>query len=186
MIVSDRGGGDGEGANNIAEPESVVRTPSMTAKSAYHLLAKPAGAACNLGCQYCFFLSKENLYPARESALMPDDVLEAAIKQIMESSFAPEIEVAWQGGEPMLRGLDFFKRSVALAEKHRPRGARVLCEGFKAFFQHIDKPMRTIADLVRKGRFADEIMKTQQAASTTPSPLAGEGGPKGRMRGSAA
>ncbi len=52
-------------------------------RSAYHLLAKPAGAACNLGCQYCFFLSKENLYPARESPLMPDDILEAYIKQLM-------------------------------------------------------------------------------------------------------
>jgi uncharacterized protein len=97
----------------------------MTAKSAYHLLAKPAGAACNLGCQYCFFLSKENLYPARESPRMPDDVLETYIKQLMQSSFGPEIEVAWQGGEPMLRGLDFFKRSVALAERYRPPGVRV-------------------------------------------------------------
>ncbi|RBP17692.1 uncharacterized protein DFR50_102184 [Roseiarcus fermentans] len=98
----------------------------MTARSAYHLLAKPAGAACNLGCRYCFFLSKENLYPAGERALMPDDVQEAHIRQLMESSFGPEIEVAWQGGEPMLRGLDFFRRSVALAEHYRPPGARVL------------------------------------------------------------
>ncbi len=98
----------------------------MTAKSAYHLLAKPAGAACNLGCAYCFFLSKENLHPARESPLMPDDLLETYIKQLMELSFGPQVEVAWQGGEPMLRGLDFFKRSVALAEKHRPPGMRVL------------------------------------------------------------
>ncbi len=98
----------------------------MAPKSAYHLLAKPAGAACNLGCQYCFFLSKENLYPARESPLMPDDVLEAYIKQLMASSFGPQIEVAWQGGEPMLRGIDFFRRSVALAEKYRPPGMRVL------------------------------------------------------------
>ena len=98
----------------------------MTAKSAYHLLAKPAGAACNLGCQYCFFLSKENLYPARESPLMPDDVLETYIRQLMESSFGPQVEVSWQGGEPMLRGIDFFRRSVALANKYRRPGLRVL------------------------------------------------------------
>ncbi|MBS7705116.1 anaerobic sulfatase maturase [Chelatococcus asaccharovorans] len=98
----------------------------MTAKSAYHLLTKPAGAACNLSCAYCFFLSKEQLYPARESPLMRDDVLEAYIRQLLASSFGPEVEVAWQGGEPMLRGIDFFRRSVALANKYRPPGTRVL------------------------------------------------------------
>jgi uncharacterized protein len=90
-------------------------------KRPYHLLAKPAGAACNLGCQYCFFLSKENRYPARESPLMPDD-----LRQLMESSPGPQVDVAWQGGEPMLRGIDFFRRSVALVNKYRRPGLRVL------------------------------------------------------------
>lgn len=85
----------------------------------YHLLAKPSGAACNLGCQYCFFLSKENLYGERESPRMSDATLEAYIAQLMESSPGPQVEIAWQGGEPMLRGLDFYRRSVELAEKHR-------------------------------------------------------------------
>lgn len=92
----------------------------------YHLLAKPAGAACNLGCHYCFFLSKENLYPARESPLMSDSVQETYIRQLMESSPRREVEVSWQGGEPTLRGLDFFRRSVALAEKYRKPGQTVL------------------------------------------------------------
>ncbi len=110
-----------------ARPDSTaVDRFCMTARSAYHLLAKPAGAACNLGCQYCFFLSKENLYPARESPLMPDDVLETYIRQLMESSFGPQVEVSWQGGEPMLCGIDFFRRSVALANKYRRPDLRVL------------------------------------------------------------
>ena len=92
---------------------------------AYHLLAKPAGAACNLGCQYCFFLSKENLYPARESPLMTDALLETYIRQLMQSSPGPQVEVAWQGGEPMLRGLDFFRRSVELANKYRQPHQRI-------------------------------------------------------------
>ena len=95
-------------------------------RSAYHLLAKPAGAACNLACQYCFFLSKENLYPARESPLMTDETLEIYIRQLMESSFGPQAEVSWQGGEPMLRGLDFFRRSVELANKYKRPDLRVL------------------------------------------------------------
>jgi len=91
----------------------------------FHLLAKPAGAACNLGCQYCFFLSKENLY-ARENPLMDDATLETHIRQLMESTPGPEVPVAWQGGEPMLRGLDFFRRSVELAQRHRKPHQRVL------------------------------------------------------------
>lgn len=91
----------------------------------YHLLAKPAGAACNLGCQYCFFLSKENLY-GRESPLMDEATLEAYIRQLMETSPGPEVHVSWQGGEPMLRGLDFFRRTVVLAAKYRKPHQRVL------------------------------------------------------------
>ncbi|MDO9596103.1 MAG: anaerobic sulfatase maturase [Azoarcus sp.] len=93
--------------------------------SHYHLLAKPAGAACNLGCQYCFFLSKENLYHG-ESHLMDEATLETYIAQLMESSPGPQVDVAWQGGEPMLRGLDFYKRSVALAERYRKPHQQIL------------------------------------------------------------
>jgi uncharacterized protein len=91
----------------------------------YHLLAKPAGAACNLGCKYCFFLSKENLYP-RSSPLMDDTTLDTYIRQLMESSPGPEVHVSWQGGEPMLRGLDFYRRSVQLADQYRKSHQRVL------------------------------------------------------------
>lgn len=91
----------------------------------YHLLAKPAGAACNLGCTYCFFLSKENLYPD-ESHLMDDATLETYLRQLMESSPGPQVEVAWQGGEPMLRGLAFYRRSVQLAQKYRRPHQQVL------------------------------------------------------------
>lgn len=91
----------------------------------YHLLVKPAGAACNLGCRYCFFLSKEHLYPDA-SPRMDEATLETYLRQLLASSPGPQVEVAWQGGEPMLRGLDFFRRSVALAERHRRPDQRVL------------------------------------------------------------
>jgi uncharacterized protein len=92
----------------------------------YHLLAKPAGAACNLSCKYCFFLSKENLYGERESPLMAEATLEAYIRELFESSTGPEVQVAWQGGEPMLRGLDFFRRSVVLANQYCKPHQRIL------------------------------------------------------------
>jgi uncharacterized protein len=97
----------------------------QTTQLNYHLLAKPAGAACNLGCQYCFFLSKENLYSG-ESYLMDEATLEKYIRQLMESSPGPEVHVAWQGGEPMLRGLGFYQRSVQLANQYRRPHQRIL------------------------------------------------------------
>jgi uncharacterized protein len=90
----------------------------------YHLLAKSAGAACNLGCQYCFFLSKENLYP-QAGFFMDDATLENYLRQLMETSQGPDVQVSWQGGEPMLRGRDFYARSIELAEKYRKPHQRV-------------------------------------------------------------
>jgi uncharacterized protein len=88
------------------------------APPAYHVLVKPTGAICNLDCKYCFFLSKEELYPGSPFR-MSDEILESYIKQLVESHRTSEVTIAWQGGEPTLMGLDFFKRSVELANKHK-------------------------------------------------------------------
>jgi serine-type anaerobic sulfatase-maturating enzyme len=97
---------------------------SVSAPAYFHVLAKPTGAICNLDCKYCFFLSKEMLYPGSRFR-MADDMLETYIKQLLDAHQTPEITVAWQGGEPMLMGLDFFKRSIEYAEKHKKPGQRV-------------------------------------------------------------
>jgi uncharacterized protein len=88
------------------------------APPAYHVLAKPTGAVCNLDCTYCFFLSKELLYPGSRFR-MADELLETYIQQLVESHRTPEVTVAWQGGEPTLMGLDFFKLSIEYAEKYK-------------------------------------------------------------------
>jgi uncharacterized protein len=85
---------------------------------AFHLLAKPTGAICNLDCQYCFFLAKEKLYPGSKFR-MTDEILETYIQQLLGSHQAPEVTVAWQGGEPTLMGLEFFERSIELVEKYK-------------------------------------------------------------------
>jgi uncharacterized protein len=97
---------------------------SVSAPSYFHVLAKPTGAICNLDCKYCFFLSKEMLYPGSRFR-MADEILEIYIKQLLDAHQTPEVTVAWQGGEPMLMGLDFFKRSAEYAEKHKKPGQRV-------------------------------------------------------------
>lgn len=79
-----------------------------------HLMAKPAGPLCNLDCGYCFYLEKEQLYPAHKRFLMSDEVLRAYVAQNIANESGPEVLFTWQGGEPMLRGLDFYRRAVAV------------------------------------------------------------------------
>lgn len=100
-------------------------TIPANAPPAFHLLVKPTGAVCNLDCKYCFFLSKEMLYPGSRFR-MADDLLEIYIKQLLESHQVPEVNVAWQGGEPTLMGLDFFKRSIEYVEKWKRPNQQVV------------------------------------------------------------
>src|SRR5271166_6937683 len=98
---------------------------TLPAARPFHLLAKPTGAICNLDCKYCFFLSKELLYPG-DRFRMSDELLETYIRQLIEGQPSQEINVAWQGGEPTLMGLDFFKRSIEYVEKYRKPGQVIL------------------------------------------------------------
>ena len=91
---------------------------------AFHIMAKPTGSACNLHCDYCFFLKKEKLYPGSDFR-MSAQVHEAYIRQLLEFHQAPRVTVAWQGGEPTLMGLDFFRHSVDLQKKHQKPGTHI-------------------------------------------------------------
>jgi uncharacterized protein len=83
----------------------------------FHVLAKPTGAICNLDCKYCFFLSKERLYP-NSTFRMSDELLEAFIRQQLEGQTGPTVTIAWQGGEPTLMGVDFFRRSIDVERRY--------------------------------------------------------------------
>ena len=84
--------------------------------TAFHVMAKPTGAVCNLDCEYCFFLAKEMLYPGSRFR-MAEELQESYLRQLLEAhAGAPEVVVAWQGGEPTMMGLDFFRRSCVHAE----------------------------------------------------------------------
>jgi uncharacterized protein len=102
----------------------ILQAMTKTEPRYFHVLAKPTGAACNLDCKYCFFLSKEMLYPGSRFR-MSEQLLEAYIRQMIESQEVPEVSLAWQGGEPTLMGLDFFKRSVELAKKYQKPGTTI-------------------------------------------------------------
>jgi uncharacterized protein len=98
---------------------------SGTVPAVFHVLTKPTGAACNLDCKYCFFLVKENLYPG-SNFRMSDEVQENYIQQVLESHPGPEVPVAWQGGEPTMMGLDFYRHSIELEKKYQKPGTTIL------------------------------------------------------------
>jgi serine-type anaerobic sulfatase-maturating enzyme len=146
----------------------------------FHLLAKPTGAVCNLDCAYCFFLSKEMLYPGSRFR-MADELLEEYLRQLIEAhAGVPEVAIAWQGGEPTLMGWEFYRHAVAAARRHLQPGQRaafgiqtngtLLDEGWAAFFKEheflvgisIDGP-RDVHDTYRvnkggRGTF-DQVMR---------------------------
>ncbi len=86
-----------------------------------HILAKPNGAICNLACSYCYFLDKSLLYP-NSKFRMSEETLDAYIKQLIETHRSNEVTVAWQGGEPTLMGVEFYRKAIQIQEKYRRPG----------------------------------------------------------------
>ena len=178
------------------------------APPAFHLLAKPTGAACNLDCAYCFFLDKEVFYPGSKFR-MSELVLEQYIRQLIESHQTKSVNIAWQGGEPTLMGLGFYRRTMDLVEKYRRPGMTFLHtmqtngtllddEWGEFFAQHnfldgisIDGP-QPLHDIYRgQGRRADldKVMRLRccrnMASISTYSPLSTAPMPTSRWRSTA-
>ena len=96
-----------------------------TMSSAFHVMTKPIGPICNLDCEYCFYLEKEELYPDNNSFRMTDEVLENYVRQYIEAQQVNEVTFAWQGGEPTLMGVDFFRRAVEYQYRYRRPGMQI-------------------------------------------------------------
>lgn len=84
----------------------------------FHVMTKPVGPICNLDCKYCFYLEKENLYPAISKWAMSPEVLESYVRQYIEAQPIDVVHFAWQGGEPTLLGVEFFRKIVELQQKY--------------------------------------------------------------------
>ena len=91
---------------------------------AFHVMAKPTGSRCNLKCDYCFFTKKKYLYP-QSSFHMSDEIMESYIRQTIKGHTIPQVTIAWQGGEPTLMGLDFFRRTIDVIKKTIRPGMQV-------------------------------------------------------------
>lgn len=106
------------------EPPAFPTTRPLTAPPSFHVMAKPTGAICNLDCSYCFYLEKESLYPG-DRFRMSESLLETYLRQTLESQSAPTVTLAWQGGEPTLMGIGFFRRMVELSKTYARNGQKI-------------------------------------------------------------
>lgn len=91
----------------------------------FHVMAKPGGSKCNIDCQYCFYLHKEELLHQPKQPQMDDATLEQFIKSYIESQDGNEVVFSWQGGEPTLLGLDYYRKIVTLQQKYCPDGVTI-------------------------------------------------------------
>ncbi len=79
-------------------------------------MAKPTGSQCNLNCDYCFYLKKKQLYP-NSNFHMSKKVMEKYIRQTIQAHTSPTVTIAWQGGEPTLMGIDFFRCAMEVIKQ---------------------------------------------------------------------
>lgn len=103
--------------SNMATQESGGGRPEGR-RAPFHVMAKPIGPLCNLDCSYCFYLEKVAQFSANEHFRMSDAALETHVRQYIESQDAGEIHFAWQGGEPTLLGIGFFRKAFALQARY--------------------------------------------------------------------
>ncbi len=87
------------------------------AQDNFYAMTKPVGSLCNLACSYCFYLEKAHLYGGTGTFRMPKDVLQVYVRDYIAAQPGPEVHFAWQGGEPTLLGVGFFREVISLQEK---------------------------------------------------------------------
>ncbi|WP_165313748.1 anaerobic sulfatase maturase [Vibrio ziniensis] len=105
-----------------------ITTVKPSACNPFHVLVKPIGPLCNLDCDYCFYLDKSELFPNKNRFDMSDEALEAHIKAYIEGqpSGTNEVTFGWQGGEPTLRGIEFYKKAIAFQHHYKRHGMTVV------------------------------------------------------------
>ena len=91
----------------------------------FQIFAKPIGSACNLSCRYCYYLDKKDLYPEKGNHRMSDEILEKYIIQHIQASTDEVIFFSWHGGEPLLAGIDFYRKVLSIQSAHKPAGKTI-------------------------------------------------------------
>ena len=98
--------------------------PEPNLLRAFHVMIKGCGSKCNLDCKYCYYLSKENLYPESRFR-MTEEILESFTQQYILAQKGPEVTFARQGGEQTLLGIEFYERAVKYQKKYQKPGMKI-------------------------------------------------------------
>ena len=139
----------------------------ISGPSAFNVMIKPAGSLCNLDCHYCYYLDKSDIYGGREPR-MSIDMLETLVREYIAANDVPEVTFNWHGGEPLVLGLDFYRKAMEFEQKYaagkiihntlQTNGTLITQEWASFFRQHdfligisIDGP-RDIHDKYRKDK----------------------------------
>lgn len=104
-----------------ASPNSTTPEARLTAAPFAHpmyIMVKPVGSACNLRCDYCYYLEKQHLYANEGRQMLSDELLERFIREYIESQTTPEVLFTWHGGEPLVRPLAFYEKVVRLQQRY--------------------------------------------------------------------
>ncbi len=129
----------------------LITTDSIKpARAPFHVLVKPIGPLCNLDCEYCFYLKKTDMFKGSKFR-MSDDLLELHIRRYIETQpqGTNEIAFAWQGGEPTLLGIDFFRKVIELQDRYRKTGTTI-SNGFQTNGTRLD---RNWCEFLRENNF---------------------------------
>lgn len=92
---------------------------TMEVPAGLYITSKPNGSKCNINCDYCFYLEKESFFEEKDDFKMDSKVLESYILNYIKEQQTPEIEFAWHGGEPLIRGLEFYENAVNIQKKYK-------------------------------------------------------------------
>lgn len=96
----------------------------MAKQPAITLLIKPASGSCNLRCRYCFYADEMNIRSERTYGMMSLETLDTLVEKTL-NQVTHMATFAFQGGEPTLAGLDFYRSLIEIEKKHNHKGIEI-------------------------------------------------------------
>ena len=104
-------------ANEFSKTLTLTDAMRLGGPAAFNIMLKPAGSLCNLDCNYCYYLDKADIYGGREPR-MTEEMLEEVVREYIAANDVPEVTFNWHGGEPLVLGIDFYKKAIEFEQKY--------------------------------------------------------------------